>query len=163
MKHTILVLATAALALPLAYATDPPAVKEGLWSVHMEVTNNPGSQKSESSYTLCRDHAFDQLAREREKAMKGCSTVAENLQDNKYTSEIRCTSGTTTISSKGTTTYQGETVIHSETHASYSPAFSGTSETTIVRDEKYSGSCPAGVDPGDRTNADGTVIKLGKK
>ena len=148
MKPTILVVATAALSLPLAYATDPPAVKEGLWSVHTEITNVPCGQKTGSSYTLCRDHAFDHLARERERATKGCSTVAENLQDNKYSSEIRCTSGTTTIDSKGTTTFQGETVIHSETHASYAPAFSGTSESIIERDEKYSGSCPTGVRSG---------------
>lgn len=163
MKHTILVLATAALALPIAYATDPPAVKEGLWTVHTVMTNNPGGQKIESSYTLCRDHAFDQLVREREKAMKGCSMVGESLQDKKYSSEIRCTSGATVIDSKGTTTFQDDNTIHSETHATYAPAFSGVSESVIVLDEKYSGSCPAGSDPGDRTNADGTVIKMGKK
>jgi hypothetical protein len=30
-------------------------------------------------------------------------------------------------------------------------------------DQKYVGSSPAGVQPGDRVNSDGTVIHLGKK
>jgi hypothetical protein len=163
MKKVMLALATAALTLPIASATDPPAVKEGLWSVHTEITNNPGSKKTEGEYTLCRDHAFDQLVREREKSMKGCSMLSENLQDNKYTSEIRCAAGTITIESKGTTTYQGDSAVHSESHATYTPALGGVSDTTIVRDEKFVGSCPAGAEPGDRTNPDGTVIHLGKK
>jgi hypothetical protein len=100
--------------------------------------------------------------RAREKGLKGCTTVSESFQDHKYTSEIHCTAGKTAIESKGTTTFQGDTALHSETHATYTPALGGVSETTIVRDEKYVGSCPVGTAPGDRTNPDGTVISLGK-
>jgi len=163
MNKVLLALATVALTLPIASATDPPAVKEGLWSIHQEMTNSPGGKKTEGDYTLCRDHAFDQLVREREKSMKGCTIVNENLQDNKYSSEIRCTAGTITIESKGTTTYTGDSTVHSESHATYSPALGGVTDTAIVRDEKFVGSCPAGTEPGDRTNADGTVIHMGKK
>lgn len=163
MQKAISALAMAAFMLPIAYATDPPEVKEGLWTVHSEMTNNPGGQKIEGTYTLCRDHAFDQAVREREKGIKGCTTVSESFQDRKYSSEIHCAMGSTAIASKGTTTYQGDTSFHSETHAAYTPALGGVSESIIVMDQKYTGSCPAGTQPGDRTNEDGTVIHLGKQ
>jgi hypothetical protein len=150
MKKVMPVLAIAALALPIASATDPPEVKEGLWSVHTEITNNPGEKKIASTYTLCRSHAFDRLARDREKNMKGCSTVSESLLDNKYTSELRCAAGTMTIESKGTTTFQGDTASHAEIHVTYTPALGGTSDSTIVTDQKYTGSCPDGTQAGDR-------------
>jgi hypothetical protein len=101
--------------------------------------------------------------RTREKNLKGCTTVSENFQDGKYTSEIHCTAGKLEIDSKGTTAFKGDTALHSETHVTYTPALGGVSETTIVIDQKYVGSCPAGSQPGDRTNSDGTVINLGKQ
>jgi hypothetical protein len=162
MNKVMQVLAVVAIMLPIAGATDPPEVKEGLWSVHSQSIRDPGDKKSEETYTLCRNHAYDQSVRTREKNLKGCTTVSESLQDKKYTSEIRCTAGKTEIDSKGTTTFQGDTAIHSETHATYTPALGGVSETTIVMDEKFVGTCPAGTEPGDRTNPDGTVISLGK-
>ena len=33
----------------------------------------------------------------------------------------------------------------------------GVSETTMIMDQKYVGSCPAGAQPGDITYADGRV------
>jgi hypothetical protein len=163
MNKVMQALAVAAIALPIAGATDPPALKEGLWSVQGQSINNPGDKKSEATYTLCRDHAYDQSVRDREKNLKGCTTVSESFQDGKYSSEIRCTAGKIAIESKGITTFQGDTSVHSESHVTYAPPLGGTSESTIVRDEKYVGACPAGSQPGDRTNPDGTVINLGKQ
>ncbi len=162
MQRVMLAFAVTGLGLLIAGPTDPPPVKEGLWSIHTETTNNPSGKKSEGSYTLCRDHAFDEQMRANEKSMKGCSTVMEHYQDGSYTSEIQCKMGATTIDSKGTTVFKGDTVLHSETHTSYSPAMGGVTDSTIVMDSKYDGSCPEGTQPGDRTNPDGTVIHLGK-
>jgi hypothetical protein len=33
----------------------------------------------------------------------------------------------------------------------------------MVMEQKYMGSCPAGAQPGDRINADGSIVHLGKK
>ena len=68
----------------------------------------------------------------------------------------------TVVESKGTTTFQGDTATHSETHATYTPPMGGISGMTMIMDQKYVGSCPAGLQPGDRTNADGSVIHLWK-
>ena len=163
MQKVIMALAASGLVLLAAGPTDPPEVKEGLWTIHMETTNNPSGKKSEGNYTLCRSHEFDQASRATEKNMKGCNTLSESFQNGNYSSEIQCKMGATTIDSKGTTTFTGDTAIHSETHTSYSPALGGVTDSVIVMDSKYTGSCPEGVVAGDRTNQDGTVIHLAKR
>jgi len=162
MKTMMPALALAALELPLARATDPPTLKEGLWSIHTQSIDNPGAKKSEGTYTLCRDHAYDTANRARAKTVQGCTTVHESFQGGKYSTEIHCVIGGTAIESKATTTFQGDVSSHTEGHSTYTPVFNGVSETTTVMDQKYVGSCPAGVQPGDRIGADGKVIHSGK-
>jgi Protein of unknown function (DUF3617) len=145
-----------------AAATNPPEVKEGLWTVHTQSIDNPGNKKTEGTYTLCRDHAFDQAVQAKAKGMKGCTTLNESFQGNKYSVKMSCVVAGSTIVSEGTTTFQGDTATHAETHATYTPAFYGMSDTTMIMDQKYVGSCPAGVKPGDRTNEDGKVMHLGQ-
>jgi Protein of unknown function (DUF3617) len=158
----ILIPVAATLLLSIAYATNLPELKEGLWSVHTQTINNPGNVKSEGTYTLCRNHAFDQAAEARAKSMKGCTMVSENFEGGKYSSQMHCVAAGTVIETKGTNTFQGDTSFHSESHATYTPPLSGITEMTIIVDQKHAGSCPVGTEPGDRTNSDGTVIHLGK-
>jgi hypothetical protein len=92
----------------------------------------------------------------------GCTTLKEDWQGSNYSAESRCLVAGMAVDSKGTVSYTGDTSAHSETHARYSPAFGGISETTMIMDQKYVGSCPAGAQPGDLTNADGRVTHLWK-
>ena len=154
--------ATLWLLIGIANASDPPELKEGLWSVHTQSIDNPGSNKSDGTYTLCRNHAFDQSGLAIAKSVKGCTTVSESFQGGKGSKETRCVAAGSVIASKETYTYQGDTSFHSESHATFTPALGGVSETTKIVDQKYVGSCPAGAQPGDRTNADGRVIHIGK-
>jgi hypothetical protein len=162
MNKKMLASAAATLVLPIANAANPPEVKEGLWSIHTQSIDNPGNKKSEGTYTLCRNHAYDQAAQARAKTTKGC-TLSESFEGGKYSSQSHCVVGSTVIESKGTVTFQGDTATHSETHATYTPAMAGVSETTMIMDQKYVGSCPAGAVPGDRIGADGKVTHLGKQ
>ena len=158
----MLVCAAVALVLPIANAANPPELREGLWSVHTQSIDNPGNKKSEGTYTLCRDHAYDQSIRAKAKNMKGCTKISESFEGGKYSSEMHCVVAGTVVESKGITTFQGDTSTHSETHASYTPPLGGISEMTMIIDEKYVGGCPAGAQPGDRTAADGRVTHLGR-
>jgi hypothetical protein len=160
MKKKMLVSAVAFWAL--ASAANPPELKEGLWSAHTQSVASPGNKKSDETYTLCRNHAYDQSVQALAKSMKGCTTVSEGFQGGKYSADLHCVVAGTAIESKSTTTYQGDTSAHSESHAIYAPAMAGISEMTMIMDHKYLGSCPAGAQPGDQTNADGSVIHLGK-
>jgi uncharacterized protein DUF3617 len=160
----ILAPTAAMLLLPIgtAYAIDPPPLKEGLWSVKMHTVDNPGNKVIDGSFTLCRDHAFDDRIRATAKKMKDCTTLNESLQSGKYSSETSCKVGGSVIQSKGTSTLMDDNTIHSETKSTFTPAMGGVAETTMVMDQKYVGACPAGTQPGDRTNANGTVMHLGK-
>ena len=164
MKRILVSVAvTLMVAIGIANAVDPPQLKEGLWSIHSQSINNPGNKKSENdTYTLCRNHAYDQSALVLAKSVKGCTTVSESFQDGKGSVETHCVVAGTVIESKETYTYQGDTSFHSESHSTYAPAFAGMSETTRIVDQNYVGSCPAGAQPGDRTDADGKVIHSGK-
>jgi hypothetical protein len=155
----ILVFAAAALLLPIgiANAVDPPEQKEGLWSSRRQTIDNPGSKTSEQTSTICRSHAYDQYVLSLVKNMKGCTTVSESFQSGKRSVESHCAIGSTVIDSKGTTIFQGDAAAHAESHSTYTPAMGGVSETTMIMDQKYVGSCPAGAQPGDITYADGRV------
>lgn len=163
-KLTISAAAAFSLTIGVTIAADLPDMKEGLWSVHTVSTDAPGNKKNEGTFSLCRNHAYDQAIRARAKAMKGCMLVSENLVPGKYSSETKCTiPGGTTIDSKGTTTFQGDTSTHTENHSTYNPPIHGMSESSMTMDQKWVGSCPAGMQPGDRMNSDGTVMHMGRR
>jgi hypothetical protein len=162
MNKTFVLAALAfGLALGTANAVDPPEVKEGLWSIQRHTIDNPGNKTSDSKSTICRNHAYDQYTLSLAKNLKGCTT-SQSFQGGKYSSKGHCMIGATVVESQGTVTYQGDTSAHSETHATYTPAMGGVSETTMIVDQKYVGNCPAGAQPGDMTNADGRVTHLWK-
>jgi hypothetical protein len=137
------------LAIGTAMAVDPPEVKEGLWSIHRQTIDNPGNKKTESTSTICRSHAYDQHVQSLSKNMKGCTPISQSFEGGRYLSAMHCVAGGITIESKGTATFQGDTSTHSETHATYSPAMNGVTDTTMIMDQKYLGNCPAGQQPGD--------------
>ena len=160
----MLAFAAVALLLPLGttLGLDLPELKEGLWSIHRLVTTNPGNNKTDTTSTICRNHAFDQHVRSLAKGLKGCTVVNESLQAGTYVAETRCKVGGTAIDSKATVTSRGDNATHSESHATYTPPMAGMSEMTMIMDEKYVGNCPAGVEPGDITQADGRVTHTWK-
>lgn len=152
---------TTALLLPIgiALASGPPETKPGLWSVTNQTIDNPGSNKQVwPPMTVCRNHAYDQYVLSLAKSMPGCTTVSESTQGNKYFMDFRCIVVKTVIDSKGTTTFQGDTSAHSESHTTYTPAMDGKTETIMTSDSKYIGSCPAGMQPGDIKHANGTIM-----
>ncbi|MGB6944469.1 MAG: DUF3617 family protein [Bryobacteraceae bacterium] len=151
IKKLIPAAAAFLLAIGTANAVDPPPMKEGLWSIHRQTIDNPGGKKSEVNSTICRNHAWDQHADSLAKNIKGCTAPSVSFQGGKYSSKTHCVIAGTVVDSQGTATYQSDTSVHSETHATYTPAMGGISETTMITDQKYVGSCPAGAQPGDVT------------
>ncbi|MGA2130740.1 MAG: DUF3617 family protein [Bryobacteraceae bacterium] len=161
MKKMMLVSA-AALVLPIAQAADPPELKEGLWSIRTQLVDNPGNKKDDTTTTLCRNHAYDKSAITLAKnAVKGCK-YDERFEGGKYATEMHCVIAGTVIETKATAAHVGDTSVHGEDHTTYSPPLGGVSESIRIVDQKYIGSCPAGAQPGDLTNAEGNVVHLGK-
>jgi hypothetical protein len=154
MKKTA---AAAALALSLtaAIAQDVPNMKEGLWKLHM-VTTNPGSPPEDSTYSLCRNHAYDLKAHDLMKKT-GCTVNEGSSAGGKRTFSSTCKVGATTISSTSTLTSSGDTSFHSETTTTYTPPMNGMSRSTMVQDQTYIGACPSGMNPGDIISANGQI------
>lgn len=147
------IFAVAALLLPIviARAVDFPERQEGLWERHNLTTVNPGNKKTEITSKVCRDHAYDKSVTVTKPLSKSCTFNLQSLGGGRYSSESRCTINGTVIETKQTFTYQGNTSVHSETHMSYTPALNGRTDQTVILDEKYVGSCPAGMKPGDES------------
>jgi hypothetical protein len=144
------------------YAADPPAVKEGLWSIHTVSIDNPGNKKVEGTRSICRSHDYDLRIRQRteQQEKQTCKTHTETLSGNTFTAESECTVQGSVVKSKTVAAFSGDTAIHSETHATYTPALFGNAESTLIQDQKYAGSCPAGMEPGDLMDASGKITHV---
>lgn len=146
-----------------AAALDLPPMREGLWSIRTQTVDNPGNVKSDFTQKICRNHAYDQAAQAKARNMPGCKVLNENLSGHTYTVEMECKIAGSVIHSKGVTTRTADDTTRSETHATYAPALNGVSESTMIMDQKYLGSCPSGMQPGDIIRPDGTILHTGKR
>ena len=151
-----------ALAAWEARAASPPKLLEGLWEVRVQSTENPGSKKTEYSFKLCRDHAYDKYTDNLVKNNKNCTTKLEKVAGDRFSAASRCTVLGIVIDSKGLSTYQNNTAIHSESAATYTPPLYGKTDETMIQDQQYVGACPAGMKPGDRILADGRLVHRSK-
>jgi len=142
-------------------AEEPPPLKEGLWSIHSHDVEHPSNKTTDFTSTLCRSHASDQQARENSKSTKSCTTVKENLAANRYSVETRCEVGGTTIESKSTTLFLGNST-HTVVHVTYTPALKGVTQSTLTQDQRYIGACPVGAEAGDVMLPNGSVQHLGR-
>ena len=156
----LLIPAVFAFALPVVAIDNLPQLKEGLWSVTTETISNPAGSKIEGSYSVCRNHDYDDKARARAKVMKGCTVTSETFEGGKYTIVSHCEVPGMVFESKGVTALTSDTTTHTESHTTYKPAMRGIDETTMIMDQKYEGACPADMQPGDRKDKDGKVIHL---
>lgn len=149
--------AAASLPLMAAHAGDPPKLKEGLWEVHVQSEEKPSGARTDVTYQLCRDHAYDKTADELLKNLPGCTTVIKDQGKGRFTSASNCVVNGTTVVSTGLTLFISKIATHSETNAKYLPPFKGKTDETMVQDQQYVGKCPNGTKPGDTISADGFI------
>ena len=160
MKKTVIV--PAVLLLSAARAADPPQLQEGLWEIRGQSIENPGNKTTDFTYRLCRNHAYDKAMDDVVKHAKDCATKFDSLGGGHYASASRCTVAGIVIVSKGTYTYESATSTRLESTATYQPAFNGKTDETLTQDQKFVGSCPAGMNPGDRIMPGGILQRYEK-
>jgi hypothetical protein len=151
-----------ALAATQARAAHPPQLQEGLWQIQVQSTENPGGKKTEYAFRLCRDHAFDKETDDQVKNNKSCTTKLQSLGGGKFSAASRCTVSDIVIVSQGLSVYQGTGSVHSESAATYTPPLYGKSDEKMIEDQRYLGTCPAGMKAGDRMMADGSIVRRTK-
>jgi hypothetical protein len=154
-------LLAAALLTPIGGASSedkPPALKEGLWSIRTDFTEHPSGMHSLVMTSYCRGHAQE----ERAKTKQPCKTLSETSSGATYTKETECSgSGGVVVKIKSTST--GDSSVHVETRMLFNVPTSGRTDSVAIVDQKYVGSCPTGVEPGDVMDASGKVVHHGKQ
>lgn len=155
-----LLLSTAALSASIGIAgadgLKPPPTKEGLWETHGTHTQE-GKTVSDRPVKMCQSHETTKSMQARGEEMRkqnGCTSQVTQPSPNTFVEETRCAKGPSAGSvTKVVYTNQGDTASHTEMHMTV-----GTTETTVIIDAKYLGSCPASMKPGDLMMGDGKVI-----
>jgi hypothetical protein len=137
----------------------PPPMKDGLWETHSTQTQQ-GKTVFDTSIKMCQSKeltASRRLSGEELRKKNECTSTVTQPSPNTYVEESRCSKGPNAGSvTKITYTYQGDTASHTEMHMN-----AGKSETLMIMDAKYLGSCPVGMKPGDALMPDGKKISGG--
>ena len=149
----------AALAAAGALAIDFPTLKPGLWE--SALTREGAGQKA-PTMKMCMDAS---LQKEMMDAGMGtmkemCSKNDIRREGNKVFGNAECKFGESTMKSSSVTTFTGDTAYHTEVKATYDPPMAGRASNTTVIDAKWTGPCPAGMQPGDVVLPDGRKINM---
>jgi len=135
-----------------------PPTKEGLWETHSTQTQQ-GKTVFDKSVKMCQSNETTksmQSNREELRKKNECTSNVTQPSTNMYVEQSRCAKGPNAGSvTKVVYTYQGDAASHTEMHMNV-----GKSETVMIIDAKYLGSCPAGMKPGDLI-MDGKIISGG--
>lgn len=146
------------IGIAAADGINPPPMKEGLWETHSTQTQQ-GKTVSDTSVKMCQSRELTksmQLTGEELRKKNECTSSVTRPSPNTYAEESRCAKGPNAGSvTKVVYTYQGDTASHTEMHMNV-----GKSETVMIIDAKYLGSCPAGMKPGDLM-IDGKIMSGG--
>jgi hypothetical protein len=136
----------------------PPPTKEGLWETHTTQVQQ-GKTVSDRSVKMCQSKELTKSSQsdgEQLRKKNECTSNVTQPSSNMYVEESRCAKGPNAGSvTKVVYTFQGDTSSHTEMHMNV-----GKSETVMIMDSKYVGSCPAGMKPGDLI-MDGKLISGG--
>lgn len=135
-----------------------PPTKEGLWETHSTQTQQ-GKILFDKSVKMCQSKETTKSMQSKGEELRKKNECTSNIAQpstNMYVEESRCAKGANAGSvTKIVYTFQGDTASHTEMHVNV-----GNSETVMIMDAKYLGSCPAGMKPGDLI-MDGKMISGG--
>lgn len=136
----------------------PPPTREGLWETHSTHTQQ-GKTVFDKTIKMCQSNESTQSMQARAEEMRKqneCTSNVTQPSTGTYVEESRCAKGPNAGSvTKVVYTYQGDTASHTEMRMNI-----GKSESAMIIDAKYVGSCPAGMKPGDLV-IDGKIISGG--
>lgn len=156
MPFTIAMLAWAAAP---ALAVDFPTLKAGLWESHVA---REGAQQKVPAVKMCMDAAM-----QKEMMDAGMGTMKElctkneiRREGNKMYGSAQCKLGDSTMKSTSVTTFTGDTAYRTDVKATYDPPMAGRASGTTVIEGKWTGPCPAGMQPGDVMLPDGRRINM---
>ena len=148
-----------ALAATSAVAVDFPTLKAGLWDSQV---SREGTTQKVPVTKMCMDAAM-----QKEMMDAGMGTMKElcakneiRREGNKVYGTAECKFGESTMKSTSVTTFAGDTAYRTEVKATYDPPMAGRAAGNTVIEAKWTGPCPAGMQPGDVVLPDGRKINM---
>jgi hypothetical protein len=148
----------AVVALPAA-AQDAPKLRAGQWEV-VRKSDRAGDKPMRT--TLCIDDAMQRdMWTMGMGAMRGmCSKSDIRFAAGRGNVDLVCNLGATTMRSKATITFTGDTAYRTDIDTTYDPPSNGTTRTRSVVESRWLGACKAGQQPGDMVLPNGTTINM---
>jgi hypothetical protein len=159
MKSGILLLLLLAFA-GRALADDPPRRKPGLWEI---VTQNLKTGAAPTVQRICIDREIDEwMSSQGGSPGSRCSDRALDVSGSTVTARVVCTFGKSRLTSNSVTTFDGDTLYHSEISGRFDPPMAGMSQTASSVHAKWIGDCPAGMlaGRGVLVTPQGTEVKI---
>jgi len=154
----VILVLSISIGIAAADGIKPPPTKEGLWETRSTKIQQ-GKTTSNTSVQMCQSKELTksmQSSAEQLRKKNECTSSMTQPSAHMYVEESRCAKGPSPGSvTKVIYTHQGDTASHTEMHMNL-----GNSETVMLIDAKYLGSCPVGMKPGDLI-IDGKVISGG--
>ena len=132
----------------IARGDEFPPRKPGLWQVDMTMA---GGQMPPQQMKLCVDAATDaEMYKLGMSAGQGaCSTPEIHRAGSVVTVNTSCKMGPSQVTTNAVTRFTGDTAYHTDVNAKFDPPMGGMSQSGMTQDAKWSGPCPAGMQPGD--------------
>jgi hypothetical protein len=142
-----------------ALATDLPQRKPGLWVV---ATSSPGTNMPSHEVRMCIDASTDaMMSSAGMNAMNGACGKNEIKRDGAVvTVNSVCKMGDVQTATQAVIHFTGDTAYHSDINTTFNPPMMGRSTATVSQDAKWTGICPADMQPGDIVMANGMRMNV---
>lgn len=157
MKAKLVLLAALCGVPALAFATDLPEIKAGLWEVEI---NLDGQSQGKIKQCVDTNTAKEMLNAGKKMFGDSCSDIKTSRDGDAYISSISCQIAGSKMDS--TTTLKGDfnSAYTMETSTKSVPPMFGKSESLQKSEARWLSACEAGMRPGDTITAEGQKMNV---
>lgn len=145
-----------------ASAVDLPKRKPGLWEVTLQMV---GGKIPPRTVKFCTDAATDESLFQlgASTADQMCSRKDINRSGDVVTIDTECKMGESKMTSHAVMTFSGDTSYKTAIQTHIDPPMMGRSESSMTQEARWTGACPADMQPGDMMMPNGVKVNLKPK
>jgi hypothetical protein len=142
-----------------ALAVDLPTRKPGLWEVTLHMASG---KMPPQLMKFCTDAATDaQLYQLGMSAAQGmCSRNDIQRSGNVVTMDSECKMGEMKMTTHSVMTFTGDAAYKTDIRSHSEPPMMGRSDSSMTQDARWTGPCPADMQPGDMIGPNGMKMNL---
>jgi hypothetical protein len=149
----------AGAACGVARADDFPPRKPGLWQIEMSM---PGGPMPPQQIKMCLDPATDaemyKLGMNASQSM--CDKPEISRNGSTVTVDTVCKTGQSRKTTHAVIKFTGDTAYHTDARIRTDPPVGGRGDMTMMQDAKWTGLCPADMQPGDVAMGNGMKMNM---